>query len=145
MQVHHLIEECILFNMSKEECMEALSKHANIKPVITATGNFALFMSKIASHPLKHAYSCVYIYTCVFYFQCGKNWRRKIRSSLKLTREPELRDNGLQKRREKKRFEICFQILLLSKIPKPITASSMARDKNSVQKKRTAPYKWKVG
>ncbi|RDX72097.1 hypothetical protein CR513_48466, partial [Mucuna pruriens] len=35
--VHRLIEECILFNMSKEECMEALSKHANIKPVITAT------------------------------------------------------------------------------------------------------------
>ncbi|KAJ7972508.1 hypothetical protein O6P43_010384 [Quillaja saponaria] len=33
----HLIEECILFNMSKEECMEAISKHANIKPVITST------------------------------------------------------------------------------------------------------------
>ncbi|KAK9289896.1 hypothetical protein L1049_008057 [Liquidambar formosana] len=35
--VQHLIEECIIFNMSKEECMEALSKHANIKPVITST------------------------------------------------------------------------------------------------------------
>ncbi|OAY43504.1 uncharacterized protein LOC110621382 [Manihot esculenta] len=35
--VHHLIEECIVFNMSKEECMEALNKHANIKPVITST------------------------------------------------------------------------------------------------------------
>ncbi|KEH24000.1 putative angiotensin-converting enzyme 2 [Medicago truncatula] len=35
--VHRLIEECILFNMSKEECMDALSKHANIKPVITST------------------------------------------------------------------------------------------------------------
>ncbi|KAK6146952.1 hypothetical protein DH2020_017864 [Rehmannia glutinosa] len=35
--VQHLIEECIVFNMSKEECMEALSKHANIKPVITST------------------------------------------------------------------------------------------------------------
>ncbi|KAL3717205.1 hypothetical protein ACJRO7_008740 [Eucalyptus globulus] len=35
--VHHLIEECILFKMSKEECMEALSKHANIEPVITST------------------------------------------------------------------------------------------------------------
>ncbi|XP_027104549.1 uncharacterized protein [Coffea arabica] len=33
----HLIEECLIFNMSKEECMEALSKHANITPVITAT------------------------------------------------------------------------------------------------------------
>ncbi|PPD67294.1 hypothetical protein GOBAR_DD35828 [Gossypium barbadense] len=35
--VHHLIEECLIFNMSKEECMEALSKHASIKPVITST------------------------------------------------------------------------------------------------------------
>lgn len=35
--VHHLIEECLVFNMSKEECLEALSKHANIKPVITST------------------------------------------------------------------------------------------------------------
>ncbi|CAA3000105.1 uncharacterized protein LOC111403138 [Olea europaea var. sylvestris] len=35
--VQHLIEECIIFDMSKEECMEALSKHANIKPVITST------------------------------------------------------------------------------------------------------------
>ncbi|KAK7393632.1 hypothetical protein VNO78_22190 [Psophocarpus tetragonolobus] len=35
--VHHLIEECILFNMNQEECMEALSKHANIEPVITST------------------------------------------------------------------------------------------------------------
>ncbi|XP_042042693.1 60S ribosomal protein L23a-1-like [Salvia splendens] len=36
--VQHLIEECIVFKMSKEECMEALEKHANIKPVITSTG-----------------------------------------------------------------------------------------------------------
>ncbi|XP_043694152.1 uncharacterized protein LOC122644837 [Telopea speciosissima] len=35
--VQHLIEKCIIFHMSKEECMEALSKHANIKPVITST------------------------------------------------------------------------------------------------------------
>ncbi|XP_010543332.1 PREDICTED: uncharacterized protein LOC104816293 isoform X2 [Tarenaya hassleriana] len=35
--VHHLIEECLLFNMGKEECMEALSKHANIEPVVTST------------------------------------------------------------------------------------------------------------
>ncbi|KAK8467832.1 hypothetical protein PHAVU_007G159200 [Phaseolus vulgaris] len=36
-QVHRLIEECILFNMNEEECKEALSKYANIKPVITST------------------------------------------------------------------------------------------------------------
>ncbi|WOL15027.1 hypothetical protein Cni_G23808 [Canna indica] len=35
--VQHLIEKCLLFHMSKDESMEALSKHANIKPVITAT------------------------------------------------------------------------------------------------------------
>ncbi|KAL8166802.1 hypothetical protein V2J09_008301 [Rumex salicifolius] len=35
--VQHLIEKCLIFQMSKEECMEALSKHANIKHVITST------------------------------------------------------------------------------------------------------------
>ncbi|XP_010253343.1 PREDICTED: uncharacterized protein LOC104594647 [Nelumbo nucifera] len=35
--VQHLIEKCLLFHMTKEECMEALSRHANINPVITST------------------------------------------------------------------------------------------------------------
>ncbi|EEF39338.1 uncharacterized protein LOC8260844 [Ricinus communis] len=35
--VQHLIEKCLIFHMTKEECMEALSKHANITPVITST------------------------------------------------------------------------------------------------------------
>ncbi|KAA8539409.1 hypothetical protein F0562_026101 [Nyssa sinensis] len=35
--VHHLIEKCLIFHMTKEECVEALSKHANITPVITST------------------------------------------------------------------------------------------------------------
>ncbi|XP_077213290.1 uncharacterized protein LOC143848275 [Tasmannia lanceolata] len=35
--VQHLIEKCLLCHMTKEECMEALSKHANIMPVITST------------------------------------------------------------------------------------------------------------
>nr|GEU52338.1 polyribonucleotide nucleotidyltransferase [Tanacetum cinerariifolium] len=35
--VQHLIEKCLIFHMSKDECMEALSKHANINPVITST------------------------------------------------------------------------------------------------------------
>ncbi|KAL5583481.1 hypothetical protein UlMin_015923 [Ulmus minor] len=34
----HLIENCLIFRMGKEECMEALSKHADIKHVITYTG-----------------------------------------------------------------------------------------------------------
>ncbi|OAY46017.1 uncharacterized protein LOC110618828 isoform X1 [Manihot esculenta] len=33
----HLIEKCLIFHMTKEDCMEALSKHANIEPVITST------------------------------------------------------------------------------------------------------------
>lgn len=41
MQVQHLIEECIIFNMNQEECMDALSKHANIQPIITSTGNYS--------------------------------------------------------------------------------------------------------
>ncbi|RCV17375.1 hypothetical protein SEVIR_3G220000v4 [Setaria viridis] len=35
--VHHLIEKCICFNLNKEECMDALEKHANVNPVITST------------------------------------------------------------------------------------------------------------
>ncbi|WCJ19509.1 hypothetical protein M5689_001797 [Euphorbia peplus] len=35
--VQHLIEKCLIFHMTKEECIEALSKHANIQPVITST------------------------------------------------------------------------------------------------------------
>jgi len=33
-----MIETCLTFNMSKEECMEALSENANINPIITSTG-----------------------------------------------------------------------------------------------------------
>ncbi|XP_059296385.1 uncharacterized protein LOC132607070 isoform X4 [Lycium barbarum] len=44
--VHHLIEECLLFNMSREECMEALSKHANIQPVITSTDKGRCFVPR---------------------------------------------------------------------------------------------------
>ncbi|KAL5082687.1 hypothetical protein RYX36_011108, partial [Vicia faba] len=35
--VQHLIEKCLIFHMTKQECMEALYKHAKIKPVITST------------------------------------------------------------------------------------------------------------
>ncbi|XP_068316135.1 uncharacterized protein [Pyrus communis] len=35
--VQHLIEKCLIYHLTKEECLEALSKHANIKPVITST------------------------------------------------------------------------------------------------------------
>jgi uncharacterized protein (TIGR01589 family) len=44
--VQHMIEKCLIFHMSKEECVEALSKHANITPVITSTGfNSSLSLS----------------------------------------------------------------------------------------------------
>ncbi|XP_059458800.1 uncharacterized protein LOC132188383 [Corylus avellana] len=35
--VQHLIEKCLIFHMTKQECMKALSKHGNIQPVITST------------------------------------------------------------------------------------------------------------
>ncbi|XP_062154472.1 uncharacterized protein LOC133862638 [Alnus glutinosa] len=35
--VHHLIEKCLIFHMTKEECVEALSKYGNVEPVITST------------------------------------------------------------------------------------------------------------
>ncbi|CAN6831580.1 unnamed protein product [Brassica oleracea] len=36
-RVQYMIEKCLIFNMSKEECMKALSENANINPVITST------------------------------------------------------------------------------------------------------------
>jgi hypothetical protein len=39
MQVQHLIEKCICYDMDKEECVKALEKHANIMPAVTSTGN----------------------------------------------------------------------------------------------------------
>lgn len=35
--VQHLIERCMLFHMNQDECVQALFKHANINPAITAT------------------------------------------------------------------------------------------------------------
>jgi uncharacterized protein (TIGR01589 family) len=39
MQVQHLIEKCLCYDMDKEECVKALEKHANIMPAVTSTGN----------------------------------------------------------------------------------------------------------
>lgn len=36
-QVQYLIEKCLVYNMNEQECVAALSKHANIQPVIVAT------------------------------------------------------------------------------------------------------------
>ena len=47
--MQHLIEKCLIFHMTKEECMEALSKHANINPVITSTG----MIFSLTTHLLK--------------------------------------------------------------------------------------------
>ncbi|XP_010507116.1 PREDICTED: uncharacterized protein LOC104783692 [Camelina sativa] len=35
--VQHMIEICLRFNMNKEECVEALSRIANINPIIVST------------------------------------------------------------------------------------------------------------
>ncbi|KAF7038514.1 hypothetical protein CFC21_048686 [Triticum aestivum] len=35
--VQHLIEKCICYDMNKEECVQALEKHANILPAVTST------------------------------------------------------------------------------------------------------------
>ncbi|KAL6192649.1 hypothetical protein ACLB2K_033735 [Fragaria x ananassa] len=35
--VQHLIEKCLLFHMSRDQCINALARHANITPLITLT------------------------------------------------------------------------------------------------------------
>ncbi|GAB2270333.1 hypothetical protein Dimus_005237 [Dionaea muscipula] len=73
--VQHLIEECIVFNMSKEECIEALSKHANIKPVITCTGSVLIQTNAKMWHAMQ----------CNIAMQCGMNWRKRTRNSSSFT------------------------------------------------------------
>lgn len=68
-QVHHLIEECMVFNMSKEECMEALFKHANIKPVITSTGP----NKNILTSYLLHIYIHISTHTHILYVDNSLN------------------------------------------------------------------------
>ncbi|MCO5600898.1 hypothetical protein L7F22_055015 [Adiantum nelumboides] len=35
--VQHLIEQCLLLRMSREECVAALAHHAHITPLVTST------------------------------------------------------------------------------------------------------------
>ncbi|CAN8311934.1 unnamed protein product [Cochlearia groenlandica] len=35
--VQHMIEICIMLNMTREECVKALDHHANILPLVTLT------------------------------------------------------------------------------------------------------------
>ncbi|KAL5864298.1 hypothetical protein ACOSQ3_001812 [Xanthoceras sorbifolium] len=35
--VQHLIERCLLFNMSRDDCIKTLAKHASIDPIVTLT------------------------------------------------------------------------------------------------------------
>ncbi|XP_022773679.1 uncharacterized protein LOC111315920 [Durio zibethinus] len=35
--VQHMIERCLLFHMSRDDCVKALEKHAEIEPIITLT------------------------------------------------------------------------------------------------------------
>ncbi|KAL4371286.1 hypothetical protein AHAS_Ahas06G0150600 [Arachis hypogaea] len=37
MQVQNLIERCLLFHMSQDQCIKALAEHAGIKPLVTLT------------------------------------------------------------------------------------------------------------
>lgn len=62
-QVQHMIEKCLIFHMSKEECVEALSKHANITPVITSTG-FSLSLSLQSLYT--NIQTSVFIHVCTY-------------------------------------------------------------------------------
>ncbi|XP_052195578.1 uncharacterized protein LOC127803416 [Diospyros lotus] len=35
--VQHLIERCLLFHMTRDDCITALAKHARIHPLVTIT------------------------------------------------------------------------------------------------------------
>ncbi|XP_030544782.1 uncharacterized protein LOC115751165 [Rhodamnia argentea] len=35
--VQHLIERCLVFHMTRDDCIQALAKHASAQPVVTLT------------------------------------------------------------------------------------------------------------
>ncbi|KAL5826760.1 hypothetical protein ACOSQ3_018601 [Xanthoceras sorbifolium] len=35
--VQHLIERCLLLHMNRDQCIEALAEHANVRPLVTLT------------------------------------------------------------------------------------------------------------
>ncbi|XP_004509574.1 uncharacterized protein [Cicer arietinum] len=37
MMVQNLIERCLIFHMSQDQCIKALAEHAGIKPLVTIT------------------------------------------------------------------------------------------------------------
>ncbi|XP_004302795.1 PREDICTED: uncharacterized protein LOC101310911 isoform 1 [Fragaria vesca subsp. vesca] len=110
--VHHLIEECIIFNMTREECMEALSKHAKIKPIITSTGTYNINLT-LHTQVLESLSSNRNMFDCmglIWVAQSGRSWRRRTRSSSRPTQTVEkLRENP--KRRESKESRRCSRVI----------------------------------
>jgi uncharacterized protein (TIGR01589 family) len=60
-QVQHLIERCMTFGMSMEECMEALAKRADVQPVVTSTGplNWRTLDSAFPTGRSSNEHACV--------------------------------------------------------------------------------------
>ncbi|BAT74691.1 hypothetical protein VIGAN_01241100 [Vigna angularis var. angularis] len=92
--VQNLIERCMLFHMSQEQCIRALAEHAGIKPLVTVTGHY-LHLICLRSEALKteESSTClcytwcfldgliVWIKLCYF-VQCGKSCKRRTGNSL---------------------------------------------------------------
>ena len=102
MQVQNLIERCILFHMSQDQCVRALAEHAGIKPLVTVTGPYLFLITRVfwiggSQNKWKIAlvlWSLCYtwclsrsmivwvnLFLCSF-VQCGKSFKRRTRSSL---------------------------------------------------------------
>ncbi|XVE67897.1 hypothetical protein DITRI_Ditri09bG0024800 [Diplodiscus trichospermus] len=77
--VQHMIERCLLFRMSRDDCVKALAKHAKIEPIITLTvwkellkENKAFFQEYFqAISPRQFSYSSTQRMTT---FRRRKNW-----------------------------------------------------------------------
>lgn len=66
-----MIEKCICFKLNKEECMDALEKHANVNPVVTATGTACILDSSLKNpSPFNHFSRTGFIYiSCMHMLQ----------------------------------------------------------------------------
>lgn len=64
MQVQNLIERCMLFHMSQDQCIKALAEHAGIKPLVTVTGPNLLITLSFFFKYLTKSICCTWGFFC---------------------------------------------------------------------------------
>ncbi|KAF8390440.1 hypothetical protein HHK36_024966 [Tetracentron sinense] len=55
--VQHLIERCLLLQMSRNDCIAALAEHASIRPLVTLTGMWNILPYVLCLHTVSSEFA----------------------------------------------------------------------------------------